>query len=260
MERWGKKAFHFQPKDVREMVTPTYLCPSRARDRIISAPGQDNRTSGPSGSQGTALTGAVGDYAGNLGPPFDAGGTQIWFDFLHPRSPVCGSCNPTRGTIVGDVQWTMPQYMPQPFTLCNGSDPDFTYKGGEKLYMSFKKIKDGTAKTFLYGEKHVPEYATGYLVNPPRLPAGHNIWIYDNSIYNGDEAVTSGRFAGGYATLALSPADPLNNQFGGPHTGVCQFVFGDGSVRPISVEIDATILGYLGDRDDEKMIAERDIY
>lgn len=257
MERWGKKSFHFQPQDVRETVTATYLCPSRARDKLISEPGQDNRTSGPSGSQGSSLTGAVGDYAGNLGPPLDESGTQVWFDFLHPRSPVCGSCNPTKGTIVGDVQWTQPPYMSQPQTLCNGSDPDYTYKGGEKIYMSFKKFKDGTAKTFLYGEKHVPDYGKSYLRNPPNVPAQN---IFDNSIYNADEAVTVGRHAGVNAALALSPTDPLNNNFGGPHAGVCQFVFGDGSVRAISVEIDATTLGYLADRADEKMIADRDIY
>jgi prepilin-type processing-associated H-X9-DG protein len=123
-----------------------------------------------------------------------------------------------------------------------------------------KRITDGTAKTFLYGEKHVPEYATGYLVNSPKVPAGHNIWTYDNCIYNGDEAVTVGRYAGGSATLAISPSEQMNNNFGGPHTGVCQFVFGDGSVRPISVEIDSVILGYLGARDDGQAIDENSIY
>ncbi|MCY2996291.1 MAG: DUF1559 domain-containing protein [Planctomycetota bacterium] len=33
-----------------------------------------------------------------------------------------------------------------------------------------------------------------------------------------------------------------NSSFGGPHPGVCQFVLCDGSVRPISIDIDLQTL------------------
>ncbi len=45
--------------------------------------------------------------------------------------------------------------------------------------------------------------------------------------------------------LAFSPDDTATNQFGSYHPGVCQFVFGDGSVHAIPNSIDTTTLGYL---------------
>ena len=44
-------------------------------------------------------------------------------------------------------------------------------------------------------------------------------------------------------TYLCSQTPPLaNSSFGGPHPGVCQFVLCDGSVRPISIDIDLQTL------------------
>jgi prepilin-type processing-associated H-X9-DG protein len=46
-----------------------------------------------------------------------------------------------------------------------------------------------------------------------------------------------------------------NYSFGGPHPGVCQVVFCDGSVKPISVTVDATsVLSLLSQRSDGQVI------
>jgi hypothetical protein len=54
--------------------------------------------------------------------------------------------------------------------------------------------------------------------------------------------------------LARTPTDAYANQFGSYHTGICQFVLGDGSVRMISVAIDSDNLGRLAARNDGQVI------
>ena len=53
--------------------------------------------------------------------------------------------------------------------------------------------------------------------------------------------------------LARSPKE-FSPLFGSYHPGLCQFVFGDGSVRPLQVTIDVSILTLLADRNDGQPI------
>src|SRR5215475_6052372 len=46
-----------------------------------------------------------------------------------------------------------------------------------------------------------------------------------------------------------------NTSFGGPHSGVCQFVFCDGSVKSIRTSTDLQTLTYLITRNDGQVIA-----
>lgn len=110
----------------------------------------------------------------------------------------------------------------------------FTAGGG----ISFNRITDGTSNTFLVGEKHIRPIDL-------RLAA-------DTSIYNGDNGAAQ-RLAGPNTALALNHT-VTGNRFGSAHPGSCQFVMGDGSVRPIRVSINTTTLGYLADRADGKTI------
>jgi prepilin-type processing-associated H-X9-DG protein len=85
----------------------------------------------------------------------------------------------------------------------------------------------------MIGEKHIQRSMLG------------SDYITDGIIYQGGEQQTYARIGGPGHPLAFSPDDIANNQFGSYHPGVCQFVFGDGSVHAIPNSIDTTTLGYL---------------
>ena len=101
----------------------------------------------------------------------------------------------------------------------------------------------GLSNTILVGEKHVRIGHFGQ--------GGQG----DGSIYNGDHPWVISRVAGtGNFLLALNPTVPFRSQFGSWHPGVCQFVMGDGSVRPLPVSIDGTTLRRLAQRNDGEVI------
>ena len=52
----------------------------------------------------------------------------------------------------------------------------------------------------------------------------------------------------------VTPAN-ANGCFGGPHPGVCMFVFCDGSVRPVTLTVDLYVLSYLAARQDGQPIS-----
>ncbi|HJZ54010.1 MAG TPA: DUF1559 domain-containing protein [Gemmataceae bacterium] len=118
-------------------------------------------------------------------------------------------------------------------------------------------IKDGTSNTLMFGEKHIR----------PGSMRGKN---EDRSVYAGNQ--NNYRRLAGYATntFPVNPAanptlrmlagedDTLaatNSWFGGPHTGVCQFAFCDGSVRTVRTSLDPLTLTYLAARADKQVIS-----
>ncbi|MAT71530.1 MAG: hypothetical protein CMJ58_18640 [Planctomycetaceae bacterium] len=103
--------------------------------------------------------------------------------------------------------------------------------------IGFENISDGASNTLLFGEKAVP----ADMYESPNNPTERG-----------------GIYAGGFSTVRLGRGGPYpdsitsdhgdykefsqNQSFGSPHTSVFNTVFGDGSVHPISMEIDATSL------------------
>jgi prepilin-type N-terminal cleavage/methylation domain-containing protein len=125
---------------------------------------------------------------------------------------------------------------------CDGADCDgHVYNGafqatqnqyGQTLPgVTFASIIDGLGNTLFVGEKNVPltQFGRGPL---------------DCSLYNGDYPVCFSRSAGPNYLLAQSINDTTAG-FGGYHPGICQFLFGDGSVRPLSANTDPAILALL---------------
>ena len=98
-------------------------------------------------------------------------------------------------------------------------------------------ITDGTSNTLMIGEKHVQ---VGSLNDP----------ITDGLIFSGSEQQTYQRRAGASYPLALNPTVTPNNQFGSWHTGVCQFVFADGSVHALRNSTPGSTLAVLANRND----------
>jgi prepilin-type N-terminal cleavage/methylation domain-containing protein len=119
-------------------------------------------------------------------------------------------------------------------------------------------VTDGTSNTMMIGEKHIR----------PGSLRGQN---EDRSVFGG--ILNSFRRMGGYDTnsfpipasnsltvrpLVVSTAGgvPANDNqcFGGFHSGVCLFVFCDGSVKPVNNAVDPISLSYLCTRNDGQVI------
>jgi len=114
--------------------------------------------------------------------------------------------------------------------------------------LSLLSIQDGTSNTLLFGEKHVR----------PNSLRGKN---EDRSIFGGQNNSVR-RMAGVGANGDLRPLRQPNDQngvqantsFGGPHTGICQFVFCDGTVRALPVGTSLQNLSYLITRYDGNVV------
>lgn len=126
-----------------------------------------------------------------------------------------------------------------------------------KSQTGFQSITDGISNTLLIGEKYV-------------LPASRWGKDEDRSVYNGGWARAFRRMAGAVPgtsrnfPLVTDPNDtwsgltplmqPASQRFGGHHPGVCQFVFCDGTVRPIRNSVDTATLSRLAKRSDGEAI------
>jgi prepilin-type processing-associated H-X9-DG protein len=102
--------------------------------------------------------------------------------------------------------------------------------------IQFRDITDGLGFTLFIGEKHIV---------PNTFGTSH-----DTSIYNGDNGAATRNPASG---LALNPYS-TGGRFGSWHPGICNFVFGDGSVRGIPNPTSTTILRNLADIADGELV------
>jgi len=148
------------------------------------------------------------------------------------------------------------------FVNSNGAMvPGIPYVGTDssgKLYLKqwsgqlrFADITDGTTSTLMFGEKHIR----------PNSLRGKN---EDRSVFSGVRN-THRRMAGLDPTSLeqrplLSPEIQTpalsNSSFGGPHPGVCQFALCDGSVRPIAITADLSVLTALATRGQGEVVGE----
>jgi prepilin-type N-terminal cleavage/methylation domain-containing protein len=117
-------------------------------------------------------------------------------------------------------------------------DPDgaFRYTKG----LRFAQVTDGLSNTILVGEKHVPLGQFGQ-------------YAWDCSIYDGHNFPCNTRAGGPGIPLAFSVKD-RGWKFGSYHPQICQFVFGDASVRALHVSVDQGVLGLLTDCSDGQPI------
>ena len=110
-------------------------------------------------------------------------------------------------------------------------------------------IADGTASTYLIGEKYL---------NPDSYTKLGN-WTDNRGMYQGEDADTGGWSVNGTEFERLRPTQDrpgLNRDytFGSPHAGSLQMVFCDGSVRPVPYDIDPQVHARLGNRKDGQVI------
>ncbi len=133
----------------------------------------------------------------------------------------------------------IPPY-PQMRTDSNGIPIVVNYRG----HVSLTSITDGTSNTFLFGEKHIR----------PNSLRGKN---EDRSIFGGQNNSIrrmAGTAPNGDQRTLCPPDDQssafANTSFGGPHPGLCQFVFADGTVRAIPISTNVNTLTALAGRAD----------
>jgi prepilin-type processing-associated H-X9-DG protein len=165
-----------------------------------------------------------------------------------------------RGAIISShIRATSPPYPPSPG--CPGDDPCGDVIDTYKILSwtsrtNMASISDGTSNTLLVGEKHV-------------RPVRFGLAYEDRAFYSGQSYITAQRSAGcttltpaGRCSGAIRPIAPFptyagpywSTIFGSWHTGVCQFVFCDGSVHALSTSIDPANLTRLADRADGQVI------
>jgi len=120
-----------------------------------------------------------------------------------------------------------------------GTAPNDTYPTWGNV-IRLNSVTDGTGNTFMFGEKHIR----------PNSLRGKN---EDRSVFGGNnnavcrKAGTELTSTTGNVRYLIAPDDQnttaLNNSsFGGPHTGICMFVFCDGSVRPVRINVSLAAL------------------
>jgi prepilin-type N-terminal cleavage/methylation domain-containing protein/prepilin-type processing-associated H-X9-DG protein len=165
--------------------------------------------------------------------------------FLCPTRHSSGSLSPIQpgSTVTG---------VPSDYAACVGDSTSIPPEGTNGVLRlvnsnhlgsgtKFGDITDGTSNTLVIGEKHIQ---LGFL----------NDGSQDGMIYSGGETNTYRRAAGASNPLAISSSVTISSQFGSWHSGVCQFVFADGSVKGLPNSVPGSTLGLLANRSDGQVI------
>jgi prepilin-type N-terminal cleavage/methylation domain-containing protein/prepilin-type processing-associated H-X9-DG protein len=155
----------------------------------------------------------------------------------------CGGSNNKNGALMlcALPKGTLPTGGPAPPAGMDWSEsPVGTRLTSFKGATSLQTIEDGTSNTLLVGEKHIRPSS---LVNPNN---GNQHVNEDRSVFGAIANAYSRNVgvninaSGVNQVFSLvnsetdDSSDLANARFGGPHSGVCMFVFCDGSVKPLS--------------------------
>ncbi len=216
--QWDIKFSYYSRRNeaARVATIPSYVCPTRRGSGLTLEADRDN-------AGDRHVPGAVGDYAGCAGNN-RGGGNAYW----QPEA---------NGAIITALMFS-----------------DERKRGNTwDSNVMFRSITDGLSKTLLAGEKHIPRHSLNF----------------DGSIYNGDNLRNFARAGGRIVPVAVGSNDEAScgrvpgckkrcacDNFGSWHPGVCHFVFVDGHVRPIEVQINPRTLDQLAVRNDGLQIAD----
>ncbi len=208
---------------IRQGVISTYFCPSRRGTTNVETRIYETEPA-PCGCGGyrEQVGGALGDYAaahGDPSPTMDGG----------PQSFQWG------GNGTGIITSSRAQ--------CENWKP---VNWIDRI--SPRQVKDGLSKTFLAGEKHMLQTELGsYPADPP--------------IYDGDVLQGFSRIGGPGYPIASGATDTATDflSFGSWHSGGCNFVFGDVSVRNLPPATDTEVLGALCNRSDARAFGDDEL-
>jgi prepilin-type N-terminal cleavage/methylation domain-containing protein len=209
---------------IRQTQLTVFYCPARRSPGGVSQNSDAPEIPFPGAPAGINVPGALGDYASCNGDT-DA-------DFI---------VKPDGVLIQALVKYTSGQTNPTPAGQVPCTTPPCVIQTW-KSRTNIASVTDGTSNTFMIGEKYVRLTSFGR--------------DEDTALYNGDRPDPTLRCAGPRFPLARTLTEPYNRQFGGPHPGVCQFVFMDGAVHALSTTTGGTILGLLANRADGQPVPD----
>jgi prepilin-type N-terminal cleavage/methylation domain-containing protein/prepilin-type processing-associated H-X9-DG protein len=226
----------YNASDRNSLPVPVFACPTRRASAI--------------GPGGVVMT----DYAGNRGAwasPTPTAATDTNRDTMFGMLAAVGtipSTYPSSNSALQSLQANMTtmsgtlnttQVM---FATGSAATGGIIFVGSSLLPT---RIRDGASNTYLFAEKYVPQafYTSG----------GTG---YQNAAYAGDSPDT---LRGGHRPpLSDSTAWASDNRqkgaFGGPHPGIFNVAFCDGSVRAIDLLIDAQTHFLLSAREDRQAV------
>jgi len=218
--------FYRQPDPVARQAQPKYfLCPSRRTAPALSING-NNRTF--TGITTYDIPGAVSDYA------------------------ACGGADNGALHLEGLMRWAGGS-----LTVVDSTTLQYKYSSTT----SFATASDGLSNTLLIGEKHVIPAWFGHSEGNMNDGSAFNDDGYYNLRIVGLQIQTS---SGAPVSppvpwpLAQGPTDVSEPapyaRFGSWHAGVCQFVFGDGSVHALSNSTNINTLTWLARPDDGQVV------
>jgi prepilin-type processing-associated H-X9-DG protein len=225
-----------QRERARDVVTSPLTiinCPSRRQTRTfpfgfsLAATGLKNSI--------TPDVAGRGDYAANSG-------------FALNELPYTGDANNSPGagppSYVGADDWF--KNVLNQYGKVNGVDI-LTGVSFVRSEIGIRRIADGTTKTYLAGERHIPvaEYETG-------------VWSADNETwctgFNNDNYRVTARANGTQEATPIPDSDTTspdsNLRFGSAHSGSINIAMCDGSVQSISYDINWEVHRDLGNRQD----------
>ncbi len=193
---------------IMENAIASYYCPSRRPPIPIPHPSTDPHNNSDNGD----VTGAT-DYAANMGDLNDASDADQPKTFEEADDP--------------NFDW---DYFP-PYTGITGIRSEF----------KFAKITDGTANTYMVGEKYL---------NPDNYFTGIS-WGEDDGAFTG-QGYDHSRWCRPDDTPPMQdqPGAELLSPMGSAHSSGFHVVFCDGSVHVISYAIDPLIHAALANRED----------
>jgi len=142
------------------------------------------------------------------------------------------------------------EYFPGPPTLAAGDAPGYPWHDPkatngisfERSEIQVAQVRDGLSNTVLLGEEYL---------NPDHYDTGLEPCDNEN-VYSGFDNDNSRSTYD--PPMQDRPGYTDTFRFGGPHPGVCQFVFCDGSVHRLSYAIDRATFSRLGGRNDGQPI------
>jgi prepilin-type N-terminal cleavage/methylation domain-containing protein/prepilin-type processing-associated H-X9-DG protein len=230
--------------DPRPHNVKTYFCPSRrSADGVGHSVNDIAAANDPANALGS-FPGGLSDYACNSGNDSTNNRSNGVLTYGH-----CVGVTPDGQTITGN------------FYLSPLGTRITTWTG----VTTIASITDGTSNTLLVGEKHIRPFSRDGMNEDRSVFSGNNANNYCRLAGLPPEGVAQSNNVTQYPVIQNpedvsqttgNPPTPYdaNEDFGGPHPGVCMFVFCDGSVKGVKNSVDLVTLTRLVVRNDGQPI------